>query len=98
MRPTPCFVFCDGSITTLPNDLLLNTWEVWRLLLCTHPLPVFSYLCLHQCQKVSSTKSRTTFSLMQGLPETHGTDTLMCSKFKNPGTWESHPGSVWGPN
>lgn len=58
-RPNPCFVLCDRSIRTLPNA---QTQEMWGLLHCTHPIPVFTHPCLHQCQKVGS--MRTTLLLM----------------------------------
>lgn len=49
------------STVTLPNALLLNSWEIWSLLLCAYPLSVFTHPYLHQSWKAKSRRTEPRF-------------------------------------
>lgn len=49
------------STVTLPNALLLKSWEIWSLLLCAYPLSVFTHPYLHQSWKAKSRRTEPRF-------------------------------------
>lgn len=75
----------------LPNALL-NSQEIWSLLLWAYPLSVLTHPFLHPYWKAKSRRTEPHFDECKSSLKLIGEAIMICGKPRNPTAWGSHPG------